>query len=53
MSPKFEKVKHYYDTGLWGESAVRKAAAKGWITQAECDLILNGNAEEGEQDEAW
>ena len=43
MSPKFEKIKHYYDAGLWGESAVRKAVVKGWITQEECDIILDHN----------
>ena len=41
MSPKFELVKGYYDRGLWDESRVRKAVGK-WITQEECDLILNG-----------
>ena len=39
MSPNFEKVKHYYDAGLWDESRVRKAVGR-WITQEECDLIL-------------
>ena len=39
MSPNFEKVKNYYDRGLWNESRVRAAVGK-WITQEECDLIL-------------
>ena len=41
MSPKYEKVKHYHDAGLWSANTVRLAATKGWITQAECDLILS------------
>ena len=40
MSPKFEKVKHYYDAGLWSANTVRLAVTKSWITQEECDLIL-------------
>ena len=52
MSPKFAKVKSYYDMGIWSANTVRLAVTKGWVTQEECDLILNGNAEEGEQDEA-
>lgn len=34
-SPKYELVKHYYDTQLWSISAVRKAVDHGWITQYE------------------
>jgi len=37
---KFEKVKNYYDKGLWTVSQVRDAVIKGWITQNECDAIL-------------
>ncbi|MBQ1805766.1 MAG: XkdX family protein [Oscillospiraceae bacterium] len=33
-SPKYELVKHYYDTGRWSASAVRAAVPK-WITAAE------------------
>ena len=32
MSPKFEKVKRYYDSGLWNKTMVRNAVVKGWIT---------------------
>ena len=35
MSPKFEKVKGYYDSGLWTEAMVKNAVAKGWITAEE------------------
>ena len=37
---KFERVKHYYEAGLWNETMVRNAIGK-WITQEEADLILN------------
>lgn len=38
-SSNFEKVKNYYDRGLWNKTRVRKAVGK-WITQEECDEIL-------------
>jgi len=38
-SPKFERVKAYYDKGLWGITAVRNAVVKGWITEAEFEEI--------------
>ena len=34
-SPKYEKVKNYYDKGLWKISRVREAVVKGWITEKE------------------
>lgn len=34
-SPKFEKVKRYYDTGVWKIGRVREAVRKEWITIAE------------------
>lgn len=34
MSPKFELVKRYYDTGLWGIDRVYNAVSK-WITSEE------------------
>ena len=30
---KFEKVKSYYDKGLWKKSQVCNAVVKGWITE--------------------
>lgn len=39
-SPKFYKVKNYYDRGFWKESRVREAVVKGWITEAEYDEII-------------
>lgn len=35
MSSKFEKVKSYYERGLWDISRVRNAVVKGWITPEE------------------
>lgn len=34
-SKNFEKVKRYYDQGLWGINKVRQAVVKGWITEEE------------------
>ncbi len=39
MSPKFEKVKNYYDKGLWDKTRVRNAVVKGWITEEEYTII--------------
>lgn len=38
-SPNFDKVKGYYDRGLWDISRVRKAVEKGWITEEEFQEI--------------
>ena len=35
MSPKFNRVKTYYDTGRWNDTMVRNAVVKGWITEEE------------------
>ncbi len=35
MSKKFEKVKRYYDDGLWSMKKVRNAVVMGWITEEE------------------
>lgn len=32
---RFEKVKNYYDKGLWDISRVRNAVFKSWITETE------------------
>lgn len=34
-SANYEKVKNYYDRGLWNLARVRKAVEKGWITEDE------------------
>lgn len=35
MSPKFNKVKKYYDAGLWTLEMVKNAVVKEWITAEE------------------
>lgn len=32
---KFEKVKQYYEQGLWDKARVKDAVVKRWITTAE------------------
>ena len=39
MSPKFNKVKTYYDKGLWNLTMVRNAVVKNWITAEEFEQI--------------
>ena len=39
MSPKFNKVKRYYDSGLWNKAMVANAVIKGWITAEEYKQI--------------
>lgn len=39
MSSKFQKVKDYYDKGLWKLYQVRNAVEKQWITAEEYKLI--------------
>lgn len=39
MSPKFNKVKNYYDKGLWNLTMVRNAVVKNWITAEEFEQI--------------
>jgi len=35
----FEKIKNYYDKGLWTKEMVRNAVIKGKITSAQYKLI--------------
>ena len=37
----FEKIKFYYDSGLWSIQRVKNAVAKGWITEEEFNSIVN------------
>lgn len=37
---KFERVKKYYNSGLWNKVMVENAVRKGWITEAEATEIL-------------
>lgn len=38
-SANFEKVKSYYDRGLWNLARVKKAVEKRWITEEEYQEI--------------
>lgn len=38
-SAKFEKVKDYFERGLWSKAWVKNAVAKGWITESEYEEI--------------
>lgn len=46
MSKNYEKVKKYYDNGLWSKQRVYNAVGK-WITETEYELIT------GEKYEVW
>ena len=35
MSKMYEKIKEYYDSGLWSEERVRNMVIKGIITEEE------------------
>lgn len=35
MSDKYQKVKKYYDCGLWNVTMVRNSVVKKWITEDE------------------
>ena len=39
-SPKYETVKHWYDTGKWKKPAIRNAVIKNWITPDEYEEIV-------------
>ncbi len=39
MSNKYEKVRGYFDRGLWSIERVRNAVVKGWITAEEFETI--------------
>ncbi|MDD6689225.1 MAG: XkdX family protein [Clostridium sp.] len=43
---KFEKVKGYYEQGLWDEHRVSNAVIKGWITSEEYETIVGKPYEE-------
>ena len=43
---KFEKVKLYYEKGLWDKSRIRNAVIKGWITAEEYENIVGEPYEE-------
>lgn len=45
MKTKFEKVKGYYESGMWTKYMVRNVVGK-WITAAEYELITGEPYEE-------
>jgi len=45
-SPKYDKVKNYYDKGYWTIDMVRNAVVKGWITEDEFTEITGEPYEE-------
>ncbi len=46
MSKNYEKVKRFYDRGLWSEARVKNAVKMRWITPAEYELITGEKYEE-------
>ena len=44
-SAKFEKVKGFYDMGLWTKNQVKNAVVKNWITTDEYKEITNEDYE--------
>ena len=40
MSKMCEKIKEYYNTGLWSEERVRNMVVKGIITEEEYKTII-------------
>lgn len=40
MSKMYEKIKEYYNTGLWSEERVRNMVIKGIITEEEYASIV-------------
>lgn len=46
MSKNYEKVKRFYDRGLWSEARVKNAVRAHWITPAEYELITGEKYEE-------
>lgn len=45
MSIKFEKVKNYYDKGLWNIPMIKNAVVKSWITPEEYKEITGEDYE--------
>lgn len=46
MSKMYEKIKEYYNTGLWSEERVRNMVVKGIITEEEYASIVGKEYEE-------
>ena len=50
MSRYFEKVKGYFDSGLWSLERVRNAVVKGWITAGEYEIITAEDTDGGDSE---
>ena len=48
MSKNYNKVKNYFDKGLWNIERVRNAVIKEWITSEEFENITGLNYSEQE-----
>lgn len=48
MSAKFGICKRFYDTGMWSAKRLWDAVGRGWITEEEYHLIVDGEPEEPE-----
>lgn len=46
MSKTYEKIKAYYDAGLWNEVRVRNMVIKGVITEDEYKTIIGKSYKE-------
>ena len=46
MSKMYEKIKEYYNTGLWSEERIRNMVIKGIITEEEYASIVGKEYEE-------
>ena len=46
MSKMYEKIKEYYNAGLWSEERVRNMVIKGIITEEEYASIVGKEYEE-------
>lgn len=45
-SKNYDKVKRYYDEGLWDKTRVINAVVKGWITKEEYEDITGEEYDE-------
>lgn len=46
MSKMYDKIKSYYDSGLWSEERVKNMVIKGIITEEEYNDIIGKEYEE-------
>lgn len=41
----YERLRHLYETGRLDDAGLESAVARGWITEAEADLLRTGAPE--------